>query len=59
MPILYESTDRTVRYYGQKLRLSPDPFDAGTFMVGLVTGYFVLPIVLPIVGIKLWQWAAK
>lgn len=60
MPILYESTDRLARRYGLKLRkLAPDPFDTGSFFVGLVIGYFVLPIMLPIVGVKLWQWAIK
>jgi hypothetical protein len=60
MPITYEPTDRLVRYYGQKLRkLSPHPFDLGAFTIGVVTGYIILPIVLPIVGIKLWKWAAK
>jgi len=60
MPILYERTDRLVRHYGQKLRkLSPHPFDWGTFTLGIVTGYIILPIVLPIVGVKLWEWAVK
>jgi len=51
MPLLYERTDRLVRYYGNKIvRLSPTPFDATSFLIGLVTGFFILPIVLPIVG---------
>lgn len=52
MPILYESTEPTVRVYGQKLRLSPD-FSFGSFAAGLVTGFIVLPIVLPILGFQL------
>jgi len=48
MPILYESTDRAVRYYGAKMRkLSPDLMSFG---IGLFAGFFVLPILLPIVG---------
>jgi len=60
MPITYEPTERLVRYYGAKMRkLSPKPFDLSSFAIGVVTGYIVLPIVLPIVGIKLWKWAVK
>lgn len=59
MPILYQRTDALVRHYSRKLKLSPDPFDFTSFAIGLGLGYFVLPIVLPIVGIKLYQWAAK
>jgi len=58
MPILYQRTDALVRHYGKKLKLAPDPFDLGSFATGLVVGYIVLPLVLPIVGIKLVQWAA-
>jgi len=51
MPLLYEPTDRIVRYYGRKIaKLSPSPFDATSFLIGLVAGFIVLPIVLPIVG---------
>lgn len=60
MPITYEGTDSLVRYYATKIgKLSPTPFDLGAFLAGIVTGYVVLPIVLPIVGIKLVQWAVK
>jgi hypothetical protein len=53
MPLLYESTEKTVRYYGQKVRkLSPSP-EAGTFLAGVFTGFFVLPIVLTLIGYKL------
>lgn len=57
MPITYEDTSRVLAYYRQKLGSSP--FDFGAFLIGVVTGYFVLPIVLPIVGFKLVQWAVK
>ena len=50
MPILYERTDNLVRYYGRKLKLSPSPFDFTAFILGLGVGFFVVPIVLPIIG---------
>jgi len=59
-PITYEPTDRLVRYYGSKLRkLSPSPDPSVTwFLVGLFTGFFVLPIVLPIIGYQVTKrWA--
>jgi hypothetical protein len=53
MPILYENTDRMVKRYGGKVRkLSPSP-DVGSFLVGVFTGFFVLPIVLSFIGYKL------
>jgi hypothetical protein len=53
MPITYEPTDRLVRYYGNKIvKLSPSP-DVASFLAGMVVGFFVLPIVLPIVGYQL------
>lgn len=55
IPFLYENTDRTMRYYGKKLKLSPSPgvgVTVGAFFAGLVTGFVVLPIVLPIVGFQ-------
>jgi hypothetical protein len=60
MPITYEPTDRLVRYYGGKLRkLSPSP-DVTSFLAGMVVGFFVLPIVLPIVGYQVTKrWGPK
>jgi hypothetical protein len=53
MPILYESTETTVRRYGAKIRkLSPSP-EVGTFLAGVFTGFFVLPIVMTLIGYKL------
>lgn len=56
MPLLYENTDRMVRHYtknlGKKLKLSPDPGPLSYFLGGLITGFIVLPIVLPIVGFQ-------
>ena len=60
MPITYENTDRLVRFYGSKLRkLSPSP-DVKSFLAGMVVGFFVLPIVLPIVGYQVTKrWGPK
>jgi hypothetical protein len=60
MPITYENTDRLVRFYGSKLRkLSPSP-DVTSFLAGMVVGFFVLPIVLPIVGYQVTKrWGPK
>lgn len=49
MPIVYENTDVLVRRYGNKMKLSPSP-SITSFLLGVVTGFFILPIVLPIVG---------
>jgi len=54
MPILYEDTDPTIRYHRKQLgtavrKLSPGS-GVTTFLIGLVTGFIILPIVLPIVG---------
>jgi len=62
MPILYESTERLVRYYGAKMRKLSPGFDLMSFGVGLFAGFFVLPILLPIVGYqvtKRWGPPAK
>jgi len=62
MPILYESTDRMVRCYGAKMRKLAPGFDLLTFIAGVATGFFILPIVLPIVGYqvqKRWGPPAK
>jgi len=57
MALLYENTDGMIRYYtqnfGKKLKLSPDPGPITYFLAGVVTGFFVLPIVLPIVGFQI------
>lgn len=45
MPIIYENTDRLVR----KGKLSPSP-TITSFLAGVVVGFFVLPIILPIIG---------
>jgi hypothetical protein len=60
MPILYEPTERLVRYYGNKMRkLSPDP-DFTSFAIGVAVGFFVLPILLPIVGYQVTKrWGPK
>jgi hypothetical protein len=51
MPILYERTDGVVRHYGNKIsKLSPGPFEFTSFAIGVAVGFFVLPILLPIVG---------
>lgn len=47
MPILYEPTDRMIRTYRAKLKLAPD---ATSFLAGLVVGFFIVPITLPIIG---------
>jgi len=59
MPITYENTDRLVRFYGSKLRkLSPSP-DVTSFLAGMIVGFLVLPIVLPIVGYQVTKrWGA-
>jgi len=62
MPILYESTDRTVRHYANKVQKLSPGFDLLSFGAGLFTGFFVLPILLPIVGFqvtKRWGPPAK
>lgn len=53
MPLLFESTDKVVRKYSP-LRFNPD-FTSGVaiFLAGVVTGFVVLPIVLPIAGYQL------
>ena len=58
MPILYEPTDRLVQHYGNKMRkLSPD---VTSFLAGMVIGFSVLPIVLPIVGYQVTKrWGPK
>jgi hypothetical protein len=60
MPITYEPTDRLVRYYGNKIvKLSPDP-SVTSFLAGMVVGFFVLPIVLPVVGYQIQKrWGPK
>jgi hypothetical protein len=59
MPILYQSTEKVVRHYGQKARkqLSPSP-DVTSFLAGVFTGFFVLPIVLTFIGYKLEKMKA-
>lgn len=58
MPLLYERTDRLVRYYGNKIsKLSPSP-EVGTFLAGVFTGFFVLPIVMSFIGYKLEKMKA-
>jgi len=53
MPLLYERTDRIVRYYGRKIaKLSPTP-ELGTFFAGVFTGFFVLPLVMSFVGYEI------
>jgi len=55
MPILYEGTDRLVRSYARALKFS----DTTSFLVGLVAGFIVLPIVLPIIGFQVTKrWGA-
>ena len=54
MPILYEDTDPAIRYHRKQLgtavrKLSPGS-GVTTFLIGLVAGFIILPIVLPIVG---------
>jgi hypothetical protein len=59
MPILYEPTERLVRFYGSKLKLSPSP-DVTSFLAGMIVGFFVLPIILPIVGYQVTKrWGPK
>ena len=56
MPILYEGTNRLVKTYTRTLKFSPD---VTSFLVGLVAGFIVLPIVLPIVGFQVTKrWGA-
>lgn len=53
MPILYENTDRAMRKYSP-LKFSPDlTSGVAIFLAGLVTGFIVLPIALPIAGYQL------
>ncbi len=52
MPITYENTDAVVRTYAAKLKLSPSP-SVTSFLLGVFTGFFVLPIILPIIGYQI------
>jgi len=56
MPITYEYTPEITESLKLPQKLSPSP-ELGTFLLGLVIGYFVLPMILPIIGIKLYKWA--
>jgi len=57
MPILFEPTDKAIQYHrknldrklGKTLKFSPGS-GVTTFLAGLVTGFIILPIVLPIIG---------
>lgn len=57
MPLLYEDTDPVIRYHRKQLTTAVRKLSPGsgvtTFLVGLVTGFIILPIVLPIVGYQL------
>jgi len=56
MPILYEDTDPAIRYHRKQLGTTVRKLSPGgvtTFLIGLVTGFIILPIVLPIVGYQL------
>jgi hypothetical protein len=53
MPILYENTDRTVRTYSP-FKFNPDIMSSlGIFALGVVAGFIILPIALPIAGYQL------
>jgi len=54
VPILYESTDSTVRDFGEALSFAPGlGTDILIFVAGVFTGLIVMPIVLPIAGYQL------
>lgn len=58
MPILYESTDPTIKQIGKKTSLG---FSSNTtwFLVGLVAGFIILPIALPVIGYQVnKRWAS-
>lgn len=63
MPLLYEPTDRLARRIGSRVKLSPDfGSAAGIFLGGLVAGFIILPIALPVLGFqvqKRWGPPAK
>jgi hypothetical protein len=50
MPITYENTDAMVRHYGKAFSFG---FDVTSFLGGIVLGFIILPIVLPIAGYQL------
>lgn len=53
MPLLFENTDRIVRKYSP-LNFSLDVTSSvAIFVVGVLTGFVILPIVLPIAGYQL------
>lgn len=49
MPILYERTDRLVRAYGRKLKLSPSPDILG-YLVAFGSGVIFSPLILSLFG---------
>ncbi len=53
VPILYECTDKMMKERGKLLELSPD-IGSGTalFLAGVVTGFILLPIALPVIGFQ-------
>jgi hypothetical protein len=53
MPITFENTDRLVRHYGSKMQKLSPSFDMTSFLGGIVVGFIVLPILLPIVGYQI------
>lgn len=64
MPILFEPTDKAIQYNRKQLTTTVRKLSPGsgltTFLAGLVTGFIILPIVLPIVGYQVTsRWGPR